>query len=106
MAIFGRFTQRAQRAISEAQQAAIELKQAYVGTEHFLLGLLKEPGPLVGKLLPEHITYDTVMERIRTILGEGKHIPTGRVELTPRSKKILEGSVLESRKLGHGFVGT
>ena len=53
MAIFGRFTQRAQRAISEAQQAALELKQPYVGTEHFLLGLLKEPGPLVGKLLPE-----------------------------------------------------
>ncbi len=106
MAIFGRFTQRAQRAISEAHQAAIELKQAYVGTEHFLLGLLKEPGPMIGKLLPEHITYDSVMERIRTLLGEGKHAPNGRVDLTPRSKKILEGSVLESRKLGHSFVGT
>jgi len=106
MAIFGRFTQRAQRAISEAHQAAIELKQAYVGTEHFLLGLLKEPGPLVSKLLPEHITYNTVIERIRTLLGEGKHMPSGRVDLTPRSKKILEGSVLESRKLGHSFVGT
>lgn len=105
MAIFGRFTQRAQRAISEAHQAAIELKQAYVGTEHFLLGLLKEPGPMVAELLPDEVTYDKVMERIRTVLGEGKHIPNGRVELTPRSKKILEGSVLESRKLNHSFVG-
>ena len=105
MAIFGRFTQRAQRAISEAHQAAIELKQAYVGTEHFLLGLLKEPGPMVAELLPDEVTYDKVMERIRTVLGEGKHIPNGHVELTPRSKKILEGSVLESRKLNHSFVG-
>ncbi|MBR2923917.1 MAG: ATP-dependent Clp protease ATP-binding subunit [Clostridia bacterium] len=103
--MFGRFTQRAQRAISEAHQAAIELKQAYVGTEHFLLGLLKEPGPMVAELLPDEVTYDKVMERIRTVLGEGKHIPNGRVELTPRSKKILEGSVLESRKLNHSFVG-
>ncbi len=105
MAIFGRFTQRAQRAISEAHQAAIELKQAYVGTEHFLLGLLREPGSVVAGLLPEHVTYDAVMERIRMVLGEGKHIPNGRVDLTPRSKKILEGSVLESRKLNHSFVG-
>ena len=105
MAIFGRFTQRAQRAISEAHQAAIELKQPYVGTEHFLLGLLKDPGPMVGNLLPEHITYDSVMERVRTILGQGKHTPSGRIDMTPRSKKIIESSVLESRKLGHSFVG-
>ena len=94
MAIFGRFTQRAQRAISEAHQAAIELKQAYVGTEHFLLGLLKEPGPVIADLLPSEVTYEHVMERVRTLLGEGKHIPNGRIDLTPRSKKILEGSVL------------
>ena len=105
MAIFGRFTQRAQRAISEAHQAAIELKQAYVGTEHFLLGLLREPGPMIADLLPENVTYDSVMERIRTVLGEGKHTPNGRIDLTPRSKKILEGSVIESKKLNHSFVG-
>ncbi len=105
MAIFGRFTQRAQRAISEAHQAAIKLKQPYVGTEHFLLGLLKDPGPMVSNLLPDHITYDGVMEHVRTLLGEGKHTPSGRIDLTPRSKKIIESSVLESRKLGHSFVG-
>ena len=46
MAIFGRFTQRAQRAVAAAQQAAVLLHQPYVGTEHILLGLLKEPGPV------------------------------------------------------------
>ncbi len=104
--IFGRFTQRAQRAIAAAQHSAMLLKQSYVGTEHFLLGLLKEPGPMISELLPENVTFQTVLERIRTLLGEGNHLPNGRVELTPRSKKILEGSTLESRKLGHSFIGT
>ena len=48
MAIFGRFTQRAQRAVAAAQQAAVKLRQPYVGTEHLLLGLLKEPGPMIS----------------------------------------------------------
>ena len=56
MAIFGRFTQRAQHAVAFAQQAAVSLKQHYVGTEHLLLGLLKEPGPMLESLLPENIT--------------------------------------------------
>ena len=52
MPIFGRFTQRAQRAVAAAQQAAVSLHQPYVGTEHLLLGLLKEPGDLITQLLP------------------------------------------------------
>ena len=106
MAIFGRFTKRAQRAISEAHQAALDLKQAYVGTEHFLLGLLKEPDPMVSGLLPEKVNFDNLLQRIRAVLGEGKHPPVGRVDMTPRSKKILEGAVIESKRLGHSFVGT
>ncbi|MDO5145364.1 MAG: Clp protease N-terminal domain-containing protein, partial [bacterium] len=106
MAIFGRFTQRAQRAVAAAQQAAIALHQPYVGTEHILLGLLKEPGPVVADALPEDVNYQTVFERIRSVLGEGKAQPGGMLELTPRSKKILEGSIVESRNLHHNFVGT
>ena len=55
MPIFGRFTQRAQRAVAAAQQAAVSLHQPYVGTEHLLLGLLKEPGDLITQLLPENV---------------------------------------------------
>ena len=106
MPIFGRFTQRAQRAVTAAQQAAVQLRQPYVGTEHILLGLLKEPGPVVTGILPENVTYDAVMERVRTLLGEGSSPNNGMLELTPRSKKILEGSVLESRRLHHSYVGT
>ncbi len=106
MAIFGRFTQRAQRAVAAAQQAAVLLHQPYVGTEHILLGLLKEPGPVVADVLPEGVNYETVLERVRTLLGEGNMQSGGMLELTPRSKKILESSILESRKLHHSFVGT
>ena len=106
MAIFGRFTQRAQRAVAAAQQAAVLLHQPYVGTEHILLGLLKEPGPVVSEVLPEGVNYETVLERVRTLLGEGNMQSGGMLELTPRSKKILESSILESRKLHHSFVGT
>ena len=106
MAIFGRFTQRAQRAVAAAQQAAVLLRQPYVGTEHLLLGLLKEPGPVVAEALPDNVNYDTVMEQVRTLLGEGSTQRASMLELTPRSKKILEGSILESRRLKHSFVGT
>ena len=106
MAIFGRFTQRAQRAVAAAQQAAVLLHQPYVGTEHILLGLLKEPGPVVADVLPADVNYDTVLERVRALLGEGNVPSGGMLELTPRSKKILESSIMESRKLHHSFVGT
>lgn len=106
MAIFGRFTQRAQRAVAAAQQAAVALHQPYVGTEHILLGLLKEPGPMIADVLPENVNYDTVFERVRELLGEGTKQTGGMLELTPRSKKILESSILESRRLHHSFVGT
>lgn len=106
MALFGRFTQRAQRAINYAHQAATKLHQPYVGTEHILLGLLKEPSPVISGVLPENITYDAVFEQVHRVLGEGTAQPKPSLELTPRSKKILEGSILESRRLNHSFVST
>jgi len=106
MPIFGRFTQRAQRAMAAAQQAAIQLHQPYVGTEHILLGLLKEPGPVIESALPANVTYDSVFEQVRKLIGEGNVQKNGMLELTPRSKKILEGSIMESRRLHHSFVGT
>ncbi len=105
MAIFGRFTQRAQFALTAAQHAALRLKQRHVGTEHILLGLLKEPGPVIQKLIP-NVTYEAVLEKLIETVGEGNDPPTGTLELTPRSKNILEYSIIESRKLHHNFVGT
>ena len=106
MAIFGRFTQRAQQAVAYAQQAAVTLKQHFVGTEHILLGLLKEPGPMIEKLLPSTVTYDTTLQKVRDLVGEGDSPVSGMLELTPRSKKILESSIAESKQFQHSFVGT
>ena len=105
MAIFGRFTQRAQQTIAYAQQASVILKQQYVGTEHILLGLLKDPDPTMERLLPEQVTYAAVMERVRE-LGEGNTVARGILELTPRSKKLLESSIIQSKRFNHAYVGT
>jgi ATP-dependent Clp protease ATP-binding subunit ClpC len=105
MAIFGRFTQRAQQTIAFAQQASVALKQQYVGTEHILLGLLKDPDPTMSRLLPDQVTYAAVMERVRD-LGEGSAAVRGILELTPRSKKLLEGSIIQSKRFNHAYVGT
>ncbi len=105
MAIFGRFTQRAQQTIAYAQQASVALKQQYVGTEHILLGLLKDPDHTMTRLLPEQVTYASVMERVRD-LGEGTSTVRGILELTPRSKKLLEASIIQSKRFNHAYVGT
>ena len=104
MAIFGRFTSRAQQVITTAQQVAVALEQPYVGTEHLLLGLLKDPGPIVSELLPEGITYDAIYQKVESLAQFDEKTVKGVLELTPRSKKILERSILESRKLNHSFV--
>ena len=102
MAIFGRFTERAQRALASAQRAAAEMKQPYVGTEHILLGLLREGD--VPPAMEGRVTEEAVREMMSS--GGETHLLTGspRFELTPRAKKLLELSILESRKLGQTYV--
>ena len=102
MAIFGKFNERAHRVVNAAQKTAVELKQAYVGSEHFLVGLLREARS-DAPALPDHITAETVTEGIRHLTGTGVQSP-GQMELTPRVKKMLESSIRESQKLGHPYV--
>lgn len=106
MAIFGRFTERAQRALASAQRAAAEMRQPYVGTEHLLLGLLKE-GDSVPPAIAEHISYDKAVEMLRGNQSETTLLSgSPRFEMTPRAKKLLELSILESRRLGQTYVST
>ena len=105
MAIFGRFTERAQRALASAQRAAAEMRQPYVGTEHLLLGLLKEDQDNLPPAIGEKVNYERVMDMLserkgETVLFSG----TPRFEMTPRAKKLLELSILESRRLGQTYV--
>ena len=102
MAIFGRFTERAQRALASAQRVAAEMKQPFVGTEHILLGLLREGD------LPPAIADRVSEESVRELMTDGGETQllagSPRFELTPRAKKLLEMSILESRKLGQTYV--
>ena len=104
MAIFGRFTERAQRALAAAQLAAAEMRQPYVGTEHLLLGLLKDTEGLPPSLA-EKVSYDQVLALLRERQSEGVLITgTPHFEMTPRAKKLLEMSILESRRMGQTYV--
>ncbi|MGN1020146.1 MAG: ATP-dependent Clp protease ATP-binding subunit [Aristaeellaceae bacterium] len=102
MAIFGRFTERAQRALASAQRAAADMHQPYVGTEHILMGLLHEGE--VPPAIADRVTED----QVRELLADGGDTAlmggTPRFELTPRAKKLLELSILESRRLGQTYV--
>ena len=102
MAIFGRFNERAQRVIGAAQKAAMELGHAYVGSEHFLIGLLKEARS-DAQALPDQVIAETVIEAVKQLTGTGDHSPT-QLELTPRVKKLLETSIREAQRLGQPYV--
>ncbi len=104
MAIFGRFTERAQRVLTTAQQEAMEMRQLYVGTEHLLLGLLKEDDHL-PPAIASHLDYADAREQVRSNTSPTA-MPgqTVRLDMTPRLKKLLEISVIESHRLGHSYV--
>ncbi len=106
MPIFGRFTQRAQQTLMLAQRIAAELQQPYVGTEHFLLALLKTNAS-VPDAVSDRMSYDSVVAELREHLEMTNATDESRgprIELSPRAKKTLENSVLESHKLGQNYV--
>ena len=98
MAIFGRFTQRAQQTIAYAQQASVALKQQYVGTEHILTGSFERTRSHHDQAASRAGHLRGVMERVRD-LGEGSATVRGILELTPRSKKLLESSIIQIQAL-------
>jgi ATP-dependent Clp protease ATP-binding subunit ClpC len=105
--MFERFTARARRAVVNAQQEARELNHNYIGTEHLLLGLMREPESVAARALQElKISQDTVREQVIQIVGRGRQPPSGHVPFTPRAKKVLELSLREALQLSHNYIGT
>ncbi len=102
------FTEKARAAITMAHHAACELGHGYIGSEHLLLGLIKEGSGVAAKELEKAgVTYETVIKEISGIIGSGAPISTNtEIPLTPRTKRILEMSALEAHRLGHGYIGT
>lgn len=104
--MFSRFTERAQRVIMFAQQEAQSFQHGYVGTEHILLGILKEEDGIARKLLNNSgITSDNVRDLVEEYEGQGEaELYKNEIPLTPRTKRLLELSLLEARTLGHNYI--
>ncbi|MBD8033582.1 MULTISPECIES: ATP-dependent Clp protease ATP-binding subunit [Solibacillus] len=105
--MFNRFTQRAQKVLQLAQEEAIRLKHKEIGTEHILLGLIREGGGIAAKALEAiNISPQMIETGIEELVGKGTEEVGPIVHYTPRAKKVIELSLDESRKLGHAYVGT
>jgi len=105
--MFERFTDRARRVVVLAQEEARMLDHSYIGTEHILLGLIREGEGVAAKALESlGISLDAVRQQVEEIIGRGQHAPSGHIPFTPRAKKVLELSLRESLQLGHNYIGT
>ena len=104
--LFNRFTERAQKVLTLAHEEAVRLGHPGVGTEHILLGLVKEGEGIAAKaLLSLGLSTEKIQREVEKIIGQGPGNTTGTT-YTPRAKKVIELSMDEARKLGHNYIGT
>ena len=102
-----RFTQRARRALSLAQEEAERLQHSSIGTEHLLLGLMREDGGVAGRVLRElGLEMPRVEELVKRLSKESNLNPSAELGLAPSTKKVLEYAVDEARRMGHHYIGT
>ena len=105
--MFERFTDRARRVVVLAQEEARMLNHNYIGTEHILLGLVREGEGVAAKSLESlGISLEAVRQQVEEIIGQGQQAPSGHIPFTPRAKKVLELSLREALQLGHNYIGT
>jgi len=104
---FDRFTKRARRVLTAAQEEAIRLNHNYIGTEHLLLGLVREENGVAVRVLRElNVDPQQVREMIERTVGRGQRAIQGKLTLTPRTKRVIELAVDEARRMGHHYIGT
>lgn len=102
-----RLTEKAKEALNYAAEAALEMGQNYVGTEHLLVGLIRESDGVAGKILEANeISDEQVIEKINALIGTGEPISGITPEATPRTKRVIQNSYVEARRMGHSYVGT
>jgi ATP-dependent Clp protease ATP-binding subunit ClpA len=105
--MFERFTERARQVVVLAQEEARTLKHNHIGTEHILLGLLREEEGLAARVLASlDITVEQVRAQVVQIVGSGEEVTPGQIPFTPRAKKVLELALREALSLGHNYIGT
>ncbi|HMM28368.1 MAG TPA: ATP-dependent Clp protease ATP-binding subunit [Aggregatilineaceae bacterium] len=102
-----RFTQRARRVLSLAQEEAERMQHSHIGTEHLLLGLMREDGGVAGRVLRElGLEPNRVEQLIEKMTSAQKRPGVSRMDLSPATKKVLELAVDEARRMGHHYIGT
>jgi ATP-dependent Clp protease ATP-binding subunit ClpC len=104
---FDKFSQRARAVLALAQEEAQRFNHNYIGTEHLLLGLVREGDGVAAKVLNNlGVELNKVRNAIEFIIGRGDRAPVGEIGLTPRARKVIELAVDEARRLGHHYIGT
>ncbi|GAB4517044.1 MAG: ATP-dependent Clp protease ATP-binding subunit [Anaerolineae bacterium] len=102
-----RFTQRARRVLSLAQEEAERLQHNYIGTEHLLLGLMREEGGVAGRVLRDlGLEQNRVEELVERLTRASTRTTPVQLDLSPGTKKVLELAVDEARRMGHHYIGT
>jgi ATP-dependent Clp protease ATP-binding subunit ClpC len=106
--VFERFTERARQVVVLAQEEARALRHNFIGTEHVLLGLLREEQGIAARVLESlGVTIEAAREQVVRIVGRGDDEPApGQIPFTPRAKKVLDLALREALSLGHNWIGT
>ncbi|MDO5044480.1 MAG: Clp protease N-terminal domain-containing protein, partial [Coriobacteriia bacterium] len=105
--MFEKFTERANKVLTLAQEEARALNQSYVGTEHMLLGLIRENEGIAAKALDKlGASYDSVLEQVKELTQPETESPDGRIPFTPRAKRALEGALKETLAMGQNYIST
>ena len=104
---FQRFTDRARKAVLDAEESARELKHGYIGTEHLLIGVARQTDGVAAVALTQlGVDADAITARVTEAIAPGASVPEGRLPFTPRAKTALEMTMREALKLGHNYIGT
>jgi ATP-dependent Clp protease ATP-binding subunit ClpC len=104
---FDKFTERAKKVLVLAQEEAQRFNHNYIGTEHLLLGLVREGEGIAAKVLGNlGVELNKVRSAVEFIIGRGDRMVIGDISLTPRAKKVIELAVEEARRLNHNYIGT
>ena len=105
--MFEKFTDKARRVLVLAQEEARQLEQPYVGTEHLLLGLIREGEGIAAQALRRlNVTYDEVIGQVKEIVEQDAPAAAGHIPFTPRAKRVLEGALRETLQLGQNYIST
>ena len=105
--LFDKYTDGAKRVLMLAQEEARRLKHNYIGTEHLLLGLVREgEGIAAETLFDRSVDLTKVRKAVEFTIGRGERIAAGNINLTPRAKKVIELAAEAARRLDHNYIGT